>query len=116
MNLTEIIHEQIQGLSLPGFVKNALEKVVGGIMENPDKVPLLWNLAANRNGISLIMTLLQLVNALHTLSTFKSYVPINKIVGQALRSGNFYDIGEGAYALGHVVQVGAVWQPWHKVQ
>jgi hypothetical protein len=38
VNLTEIIHEQIRSLALPGFVKGALEKVVGGIMEDPDKV------------------------------------------------------------------------------
>jgi hypothetical protein len=55
---------------------------------------------------------LQLVNALHTMMTFKSYLPLNKIVSQALRSGNFYDIGQGAYALAHVIQVGSVLLKW----
>jgi hypothetical protein len=46
------------------------------------------------------------------MMTFKSYLPLNKIVSQALRSGNFYDIGQGAYALAHVIQVCSVLLKW----
>lgn len=40
VDLAGIIHIQIQSLSLPGFVKTAIEKVVGNITDDPDKVHL----------------------------------------------------------------------------
>lgn len=47
----------------------------------------------------------QLINALHTLMKFKSYIPLNKIVSQALHAGNFYDISGTAFGTASVVQV-----------
>ena len=38
VNLTAIIHDEIESLTLPGFVKSAIEKIVGNLMDDPDKV------------------------------------------------------------------------------
>ena len=53
----------------------------------------------------LIWLVTQLLDALHTLMKFKTYIPINKIVSQSLRSTNFYDQAENVFAAVRVVQV-----------